>query len=372
MRVMRNAHVKACFPSLELCAAAAILPGSPYRKHAAMISISRSLGAAAAALLLSLGSASAADDLKELRLDYAYYSPPSLVLKKFGWAEEEFKKEGTEVKWVLSAGSNRALEYLSSNAVDFGSTAGLAAVLSRANGNPIKTVYVFSRPEWTALVVNKDSQIKSIADLKGKKVAATKGTDPYLFLLRSLSTKGLHKNDVEIVHLQHADGRAALEQKRVDAWAGLDPIMASAELESGARIIYRNVEFNTYGFLNTSEQFLAAHPRQVDRVIALYERAKKWIRENPEETAKIISEEAKLPIAVAKLQLTRNDFSVSRPGPTHVRALKAAAPILVQEDLVKPGTDVNKVIDTLLDRVPAAFDPKSGQSEQRPIALGTK
>jgi sulfonate transport system substrate-binding protein len=308
---------------------------------------------AAAALLLPLAAA-AADNPKELRLDYAYYSPPSLVIRKLGWAEQEFRKDGTEVKWVLSAGSNRALEYLQSNAVDFGSTAGLAAVLSRANGNPIKTVYVFSRPEWTALVVGKDSPIKSIEDLKGKKVAATKGTDPFLFLLRSLNDKGLHKGDVEIVHLQHADGRAALEQKRVDAWAGLDPIMASAELDSGARLIYRNVAYNTYGFLNTPEAFLKAYPGHVRRVIALYERAKTWIRENPEETAKLIAEEAKLPVAVAKLQLTRNDFSISQPGATQSQALKAAAPILLQEDLVRPGTDVNKVIDSLLDSAPPA------------------
>jgi len=306
----------------------------------------------AAALTLAAGTALAADP-KEIRLDYAYYSPPSLVLKKFGWAEEEFKKDGTEIKWVLSAGSNRALEYLASNAVDFGSTAGLAAVLSRANGNPIKTVYVYSRPEWTALVVPKDSPIKSIADLKGKKVAATKGTDPYLFLLRALNTQGLHKGDIEHVHLQHADGRAALEQKRVDAWAGLDPIMASAEIEGGARLIYRNVSFNTYGFLNTSEKFLTAYPRQVERVIAVYEKARKWIAANPEETAKIIAEEAKIPLAVAKLQLTRNDFTQSRPGPAQAQALKGAGAILVSEDLVKKGTDVNKVVDELLDDKPA-------------------
>lgn len=322
--------------------------------------LARLLTAIAATLLVLPTAAKAADAPKELRLDYAYYSPPSLVIKKFGWAEEEFKKEGTQVKWVLSAGSNRALEYLQSNAVDFGSTAGLAAVLSRANGNPIKTVYVFSRPEWTALVVGKDSPIKSIEDLKGKKVAATKGTDPFLFLLRSLSSKGLHKGDVEIVHLQHADGRAALEQKRVDAWAGLDPIMASAELDSGARLIYRNVSYNTYGFLNTPETFLKTYPGHVRRVISLYERAKTWIRDNPDETAKIIAEEAKLPVAVAKLQLTRNDFSISQPGAAQSQALKAAAPILVQEELVKPGTDVNKVIDSLLDSVPARATADAG------------
>src|SRR4051812_4683809 len=82
---------------------------------------------------------------KELRVDYAYYSPTSLVLKRFGWLEEAVKANGTEVKWVLSAGSNRALEYLAGDSIDFGSTAGLAALLARANGNPIKSVYIYSR-----------------------------------------------------------------------------------------------------------------------------------------------------------------------------------------------------------------------------------
>uniref|UniRef100_UPI0013D17AA6 ABC transporter substrate-binding protein n=1 Tax=Klebsiella pneumoniae TaxID=573 RepID=UPI0013D17AA6 len=86
--------------------------------------------------------------------------------------------------------------------IDIGSTAGLAALLAKTNGNPIRAPYIFSRPEWTALVVPKDSPIKTLADLRGKKVAATKGTDPYLFLLRALHTVGLKRADIEHVALQ--------------------------------------------------------------------------------------------------------------------------------------------------------------------------
>ena len=286
---------------------------------------------------------------KELRLDYAYYSPPSLVLKHFGWAEEAFKPDNIPVKWVFSAGSNRALEYLNGGSVDFASTAGLAAVLSRANGNPVKAVYVYSRPEWTALVTPKGSPIQSVKDLKGKKVAATKGTDAYLFLLRSLQLNGLSKADIEHVSLQHADGRAAMDQGRVDAWAGLDPMMASSELEGGAHLLYRNVDFNTYGFLDTSETFLTRYPDEVKRVIALYERARKWIIANPGEAAALLAQEAKISLPVAKLQLSRNDFSAPVPGDTQVKALKEAAPILTAEALVKPGVDIDKTIDSLID-----------------------
>lgn len=301
-----------------------------------------------AAALLAAGLAHA-QTAKEVRLDFAYYSPPSLVLKKFGWLEQDLKADNVLVKWVLSQGSNRALEFLNSGSVDFGSTAGLAAVLSKANGNPIKGVYIFSRPEWTALLVPKDSSIKSIKDLKGKKVAATKGTDPFLFLLRSLHAEGLQKSDIEHVALQHADGRAALEQGRVDAWAGLDPLMAASEIEAGSRLIHRNVAFNTYGFLNTSEKFARENPEYVRKVIAAYEKARKWIIANPEETAKLVAEEAKLSLPVARLQLTRNDFSNPIPGAEHAKALKAAAPILLEEELVRKGTDVNKVVDDLIE-----------------------
>src|SRR4051812_22677756 len=167
-------------------------------------------GSAALAVLPRLSQAAA--PLKEIRLDYAYYSPTSLVLRRFGWLEEAFRADGTAIKWVLSAGSNRALEYLNAGSIDIGSSAGLAALLARANGNPIRTPYIFSRPEWTALVVQKDSPIKTLSDLKGKKIAATKGTDPYLFLLRALKSAGLSRSDIEHVSLQHADGRIALEQ----------------------------------------------------------------------------------------------------------------------------------------------------------------
>ncbi|KAF1036823.1 MAG: putative aliphatic sulfonates-binding protein [Herbaspirillum frisingense] len=293
--------------------------------------------------------ARAAQAPKTIRLDYAYYSPPSLVLRKFGWLEEDLKAQGTDVKWVLSQGSNRALEYLNSDSVDFGSTAGLAALLARANGNPIKAVYVYSRPEWTALAVGKDSPIKSVRELKGKKIAATKGTDPYLFLLRALHENGLTKSDVEIVHLQHPDGRAALEQGRVDAWAGLDPHLAASELEAGSRLIYRNVAFNTYGFLNVSDSFAARYPDQVKRVIAAYEKARAWIVAHPDETVALLAEESRLSPQVARLQLKRNDFSHPQIGKEHIDALRAAAPILTEEDLVKRGTDLPRTINALID-----------------------
>jgi len=169
----------------------------------------------------------AAYQLTELHLDYAYYNPVSLVLKDKGWVETGFKKNGIAVQWVPSLGSNKALEYLNAGSLDLGSTAGAAALLGRINGIPIRAIYVFARPEpeWTALVTRKDTGIKRVADLKGRRVAVTRGTDPHIFLVRALHSAGLTEKDISEVLLQHPDGRLALDRGDVDALAVLDPMI---------------------------------------------------------------------------------------------------------------------------------------------------
>ncbi len=283
----------------------------------------------------------------ELKLYYAYYAPTSLVLKEQKLLEKALPK--TQIKWVFSQGSNRSLEYLNSGSVDFASTAGLAAVLSRANGSPIKTVYIQSQPEWTALVVAKDSPIKSLKDLKGKKIAATKGTDPFLFTLQALDTVGLSKGDVQLVHLQHPDGKTALERKQIDAWAGLDPLMASAQVQSGAKLLYRNVGFNSYSVLSVKENFAKQSPEAIEAVLKAYEQARQWAKANPDKLAELLARETKLPLNVVKLQLSRTNLDQNIPNTKHIKALQKAGTILTEENLVRKGTNVNQVVSKLLE-----------------------
>lgn len=298
----------------------------------------------------TVAATTAADPaLAELRIDYATYSPPSLVLKTQGWVEQAFP--GVSIKWVYSAGSSNALNFLQGSAVDFGSTAGSAALLSRANGNPIKAVYIYEQPEWTALVVAKDSTAKTIADLKGKKIAAQKGTDPYFFLLRTLQSAGLTQADIQYVNLPHADGRTALERGQVDAWSGLDPHMAASELQAGSKLIYRNADFNTYGFLNAREEFVKKYPETTKKVITLYERAKQWVLDNRDQAAQILSEAAQLPLDVAKRELNeRMNFKTSGiPGEVHAAVLRAVIPTINAEQLANPGANVEKAVTDLIE-----------------------
>src|ERR1700726_540351 len=146
-----------------------------------LISRRRVLGLAVAAALVPT-LLHAAENPKEIRLDWATYNPVSMVLRDKGLLEKEFAKDGITIRWVQTLGSKKALGFLSAGSIDFGSTAGAAALIGKINGNPIKSIYVYSRPEWTALVVRKDSPITKVADLPGKSVAVTRGTDPHFFL----------------------------------------------------------------------------------------------------------------------------------------------------------------------------------------------
>ena len=310
----------------------------------------RALAAFIAVSTLMPVGADAADALKEIHIDWATYNPVSMILKQKGLLEKEFAKDGISIVWVQSAGSNKALEFLNAGSIDFGSTAGSAALVAKINGNPIKSIYVYSRPEWTALVTTRDSKIATVADLKGKRVAVTRGTDPHIFLVRALLGAGLSEKDITPVLLQHPDGKTALIRGDVDAWAGLDPMMAQAEIEDGAKLFYRKPEANTWGILNVREQFLKDYPDAVRRVLAVYEEARKYSLANYDELKKSFIAVTKLPDAVVDKQLKeRTDLTHSKIGKEQRESILAAGLALQQAGVIKADVDVKSTVDALID-----------------------
>jgi sulfonate transport system substrate-binding protein len=304
----------------------------------------------AAAVAAGVSGPALAQAPKEIRIDYATYNPVGLLLKDKGFLEKELAKDGIGVRWVQTLGSNKALEFLNAGSIDFGSTAGAAALIGRINGNPIKSIYVYSRPEWTALVTRKDSPIAKVEDLKGKRVAVTRGTDPHIFLVRALQGAKLTEKDVKLVLLQHPDGRTALERGDVDAWAGLDPMMAAAEIESGAVLFYRNAAANTWGVLNVREEFAKQNPALVSRVLKAYEEARAYALANPEELKKVLGEATKLPAPVVQRQLERNELTHSAIGQEQVDTILAAGLALQEAGVIPASTDVRAAVDSLVDR----------------------
>jgi sulfonate transport system substrate-binding protein len=307
-------------------------------------------GSAAGASLLPFGIARAADKPSEIRIDWATYNPVSMVLKQQGLLEKEFEKDGIGIRWVQSLGSNKALEFLNAGSIDFGSTAGSAALLARINNNPIKSIYVFSRPEWTALVTRKDTPINKIEDLKGKRVAVTRGTDPHIFLVRALLSVGLSEKDIQPVLLQHPDGKTALIRGDVDAWAGLDPMMAQAQVEDGARLFYRNKDANTWGILNSSEDFLKAYPELTKRVLGVYEQARKYCLAHYDDEKRVFMEVTKLPDAVVDIQLKeRTELTFNKIGQPQRDSILEAGLALQKAGVIQPNVDVKQALNDLVD-----------------------
>ena len=300
--------------------------------------------------LLPTGALFAADVPSVINIDWATYNPVSMILKDKGWLEKEFEKDGIKVRWVQTLGSNKALEFLNAGSIDFGSTAGSAALVAKINGNPIKAIYVYSRPEWTALVTRKDSAISKIADLKGKRVAVTRGTDPHIFLVRALLSAGLSEKDIQPVLLQHPDGKTALIRGDVDAWAGLDPMMAQAEIEDGAKLFYRNAAANTWGILNVREQFAKDHPDLVKRVLAVYEQARKYSLAHYDELKAAFIAVTKLSDTVVDKQLKeRTGLTYNKIGSQQRDSILAAGIALQQAGVIPANVDVKKALDDLVD-----------------------
>lgn len=298
----------------------------------------------------STADTSAAAGDTTVTIDYATYNPLSLIIKEKGWLETALQEQGKDVEWVQSAGSNKANEALRSGAIDVGSTAGSAALLARSNGSPIQVIDLYSQPEWSALVTRTDTGISSVKDLAGKKVAVTKGTDPYFFLLQALEEAGVSPDEVTIEQLQHADGRTALNQGTVDAWSGLDPIMASAEIEDGNTLFYRNVDFNTYGFLNATEDFIESDPEAAQTIVDVYEYARDWALDNEAEAVQILADGSGIELETAQVVWDRTYLDIDNvPGDKQLAVLEKVGPYLVESGDVASQDEVDTALGSIVN-----------------------
>ena len=305
------------------------------------------LGAGALAPALHIRKAHA--KVSTLTLDYATYNPVGLVLKDKGFLEAALQGQGVEVRWVQTLGSNKALEFLNAGSIDFGSTYAAASLQGRVNGNPIKAVYVYTRPNGVALVKGRDSRLTEVGQLKGKRVAVTRGTDPHIYLIRALAKAGLRQLDIQEVLLQHPDGRTALVRGDVDAWSGLDPLTAAAELENGAEIFYQDPALSTWGFLNVRENFAREQPELVRTVVEAYLKARAHAQAHPQDVVASLAKLSRLPTPVVERQLKREDFSQSVIGAPQTAFVRDAGLALQSAGVFDAKVDIDRTVTGLID-----------------------
>lgn len=194
------------------------------------------LSLGAAAVVLPGVRASASTPARELRIgnQKGYLS----LLKGRGTLEQRLAPLGVGVRWTEFAAGPVQLEALNVGSIDFGDVGEAPPIFAQAAGAPLAYVAAtVPRPQSEAVLVPRQSPIRTVADLKGKRVALNKGSNVHYFLVELLRKHGLSYTDVHLVFLAPADARAAFENASVDAWAIWDPFYAAAEGALGARAL---------------------------------------------------------------------------------------------------------------------------------------
>lgn len=281
-------------------------------RRAFLAGVGATLGAAALPLGLSVASSAAvAADVhaKEFRIGYQKSASTLVLLKTHGTLEKRLAPLGMTVKWTEFPAGPQLLEGLNVGAIDFGYVGEAPPVFAQAAGaNFVYTAYEEATPHAEGILVHQDSAIKSVADLKGKKIAFNKGSDVHWFLVAALQKAGVKYSDIQPVFLAPADARAAFERGAIDAWAIWDPFLEAAKRQSNARLL-----IDASGIASHHEFFLSARPfaQQNGDVLAIVmdELGKEgaWVRGHYSEAAAMLASIQGLDASVVEVTLRHYD-----------------------------------------------------------------
>jgi len=247
-----------------------------------------------------------------LRIGYQKYGT-LVLLKARGSLEKRLTPMHVEVKWTEFPAGPQLLEGLNVGSIDFGTVGEAPPIFAQAAGADL--VYVGNEPPAStgeAILVPKNSPIKSVAELKGKKVALNKGSNVHFLLVKLLEKAGVRYTDIDAVFLTPADARAAFERGSVDAWAIWEPFLAAAQTQTGARILA-----NGNGVVSNHQFFLASRPYASKRgdvvAIVLEELAAidQWAKANPKDAATALSPQIGLDQPTLELALSRGGYGVT-------------------------------------------------------------
>jgi len=247
----------------------------------------------------------------QVRIGYQKYGTLTL-LKGRGTLEKRLAEQGVGVKWTEFPAGPVLLEGLNVGSIDFGTVGEAPPIFAQAAGANL--VYVGNEPASPAseaIVVPKGSGLRTLADLKGKKIALNKGSNVHYLLLKALEKAGVAYADIQPVFLPPADARAAFERGSVDAWAIWDPFLAAAEKQLGARVLAdgKGLVAN-YQFYLASRTYAEKNPEILRIVLDEVAKVDDWGRNNPEEVATILSAQTGLGKDVVALAASRYAYGV--------------------------------------------------------------
>ena len=264
------------------------------------------------------------------------------LLKYRGTLDQEFKKQGIAVHWIEFPAGPQMLEGLNIGSIDLAATGDAPPTFAQAaQADLVNLGHSPANPKTEAIVVPADSPIKSVADLKGKRVALNKGSDVNYLLVTALEQAGLTYKDITPVYLPPADARAAFQRGAVDAWVIWDPYYAEVETNAHARLI-KNAEglVPHYTFYLASRKFAERYPQIASEVVDELGSLSQWANQHQEEAAKIMSTSTGLPQPIWQRALARMPFGAERMTPEVFTQQQALADTFTRIGLLPVKVDI--------------------------------
>ncbi|SHK01815.1 ABC transporter substrate-binding protein [Desulforamulus aeronauticus] len=269
---------------------------------------------------------------------------PSIVEKKRNLFEEEFTKDGIQVTFPEITEGPKMTAALAAGSLDFcNALGGTSAILAAANGVDLKIIGMYSRAPKAFTIMAKDPKIKSVADLKGKKVAGPKGTILHQLLLASLQQNNLKTDEVEYINMPIPSAVSAMQAGNVDAALIAGPAVPQA-LESGARILTTGEGLlDATIVIAVSGDFLKNHPDLVKRYLQVHQASLQYMQEKPEEVYQLAAEETGISLAEVKQMVGWYDFNPAITDKDIVD-LEKTQEFLLQNDMLTNKIDIKKLI----------------------------
>lgn len=271
--------------------------------------LSASLFVAAAFSVLPLQAQAA----EELKIGYQKTGLP-VIARQQGVIEKALEAKGVKVSWVEFTAGPPLVEALNVGSINVGWTGDAPPIFGQAAGSAI--VYVAALPsngKGEAIFTKPESGIKSVADLKGRKVGVGKGTSAHNLLVAALEKNGLKFSDIEVVYLSPADAAAAFASDKIEAWAVWDPFYAIAETRYKPVTLARTSDVlavSTYFLAN--REYAKSHADTINTTIDALGEAAKWSAANRDKVAAALHEVTGVPLEAQTLAANRSEFGITK------------------------------------------------------------
>jgi len=281
-----------------------------------------------------------------IRIGYQLGSANIILARSKGWFEEEFAKDGVEIKYDLFLAGAPMNEALAGHRIDISSVGNLPALSAKAAGIDAKIVGRSSADKhYYALLTKTNSPIGSPKDLKGKKVAVQVGSGAHLFLFLLLHQNGLTPADVNIVNLPAPDQQMALERGNVDAIAAWQPWVSSIETSGNAKTLVDSEQVvQSVGVYLAGNEFAEKNSDLVERFLKVHQRTAAYLRDHRQEAIEVISKETKLPTSTLSQAYQTVDWDL-KITQSDIKTLQDSKDFLLETKVLKTNFDVNELID---------------------------